>query len=431
MIQVAALGWTLARERLSLPGLTWHKADPVFPALTCTAQATLRTARDPADHGMVANGLYNRELARALFWEQSSALVQGTRIWEPLRRAGKKVGMLFWQQSLGEDVDVLLSPKPIHKHHGGMIQDVYSRPEQLSARLEAEIGRPFDLMRYWGPLASFPSSAWIAAATEAILSAPDLAPDLLFTYLPHLDYDLQRHGPDSSQAFQSLEKVGGLLSNLWKTATECGYDVLVFGDYAIEAVTGGPVFPNRALRDAGLLSVRMVRGMAYPDFHGGRAFALVDHQIAHVYVRKPEDLPAARHVLEKLGGVADVLEGDRLRARGVDHPRSGELLLVAEKGYWLAYPWWDKKERAPDYASHVDIHNKPGYDPCELFFGWPPPGVSRNPWRVQGTHGRTGPGYEVAWATTLPWINLPGSLLELAARIGARERDGVTHNPAM
>ena len=239
VVQTAALGWELVqRHPPSGSRLAFQKTETVFPALTCCVQASFRTAAAPGRHGMIANGLYDRALAKPLFWEQSARLVEGPRIWDALRAQGRKAGLLFWQQSLGESADVILSPRPIHKHHGGMIQDCYSQPADLYARLSAKIGRPFDLMRYWGPLAGFKSSEWIAEAAQEVMRDPALAPDLLLAYLPHLDYDLQRFGPDSPQAFQSLEKIYTLLSNLWKTAAETGYEILIFGDYAIETAAG-------------------------------------------------------------------------------------------------------------------------------------------------------------------------------------------------
>jgi predicted AlkP superfamily pyrophosphatase or phosphodiesterase len=417
VVQAAGLGSDLVRRRPPTdPRLRFSKADPVFPAVTCTVQATIRTAALPRTHGMVANGLFHRDLRRPLFWEQSAALVQGPRIWDGLRAGGGRVGMLFWQQSLGERLDLALSPRPIHKHHGGMIPDCYSRPPELYDRLCRALGRPFNLLHYWGPLASARSTDWIVAATREVMRDPALAPGLLFTYLPHLDYDLQRHGPDSPQAFQGLEEMYAHFSNLWKTAEQAGYDVLLFGDYAMEPVREA-VFPNRALREAGRMAVRTVAGRAYPDFFESAAFAVADHQVAHVFLSEPAAAGPVRAILERLDGVADILDREAQARAGLDHPNAGELVLVAAEGRWFAYPWWTKRREAPDYAAHVDIHNKPGYDPCELFFGWPPPGVSQDPSRIRGSHGRTGPGLEVAWASSLRFEWPVASLLDLARAI--------------
>jgi predicted AlkP superfamily pyrophosphatase or phosphodiesterase len=269
-------------------------------------------------------------------------------------------------------------------------------------------------MHYWGPLASRKSSDWIAAATKAVMSLPDLAPDIVLSYLPHLDYNLQRRGPDSPEAARDLDVLYGLLDDLRRAAEANGYDTLFFGDYAIEPAAGGAVFPNRALREAGLFRVRVVKGMAYPDFFDGDAFAMADHAVAHVFTRDERALRRAKEVLAGLPGVEEIMDRSRQEQAGVNHARSGELLLVAKKGFWFAYPWWTERAEAPDFASHVDIHNKPGYDPCELFFGWPPLSVSLDTAKVRGTHGRVGPDAAVAWATSCRFDHEPASLPDLA-----------------
>jgi predicted AlkP superfamily pyrophosphatase or phosphodiesterase len=417
VVDCAALGWNLVAEQPVETGLVFRRAETVFPAVTCVAQASFRTGRLPRDHGLLSNGFYSRELLKVLFWEQSAALVGGDRIWKGLRGRGGRVAMMFWQQSLGEDVDFVLSPKPVHKHEGGMIQDCYSQPHDLYARLSGRIGRGFNLMHYWGPLASRRSSEWIVSAMCETMAAPDLAPDLLLGYLPHLDYDLQRHGPGGRPAAKARAQLHALLARLTGAAESSGYDYLIFGDYAIGAVERPPAMPNLALREAGLFRTRTLRGMLYPDLFSSEAFAMVDHEIAHVYVKNEAALRRARESLKGLPGVAEICDRSRQRDLGVDHARCADLILIAEKGSWLAYPWWTRAGEAPDFATHVDIHNKPGYDPCELFWGWPPPSVSTNPSRVKGTHGRTGPGSEIAWASSLKFDFEPKSSLDLAAAV--------------
>ena len=407
VVQVAALGWDLVKE---LPG--YHQAESFFPAVTCSAQASFRTGALPRVHGMIANGTRLPDLRKILFWEQSSALVEGPRIWSGYRAKGKKVGMMFWQQSLGDsDLDLVLSPAPIHKHSGGMVQDCYAKPAGLSKRLDAKVGRPFNLMNYWGPLASSKSSEWITAATCGLLGDPDFAPDLLFSYIPHLDYDLQRHGPGSAKAQAALEFTLQCLDRLKIEANTRGYEYLFYGDYAIEPVSQ-PVFPNRCLLEAGLIETRTIKRMLYADLFASPAFAMVDHQIAHVFTRNDHATDAARAALAAYPGMGPILDREQQVALGMDHPHSGDLLLIAPKGHWFAYPWWTHKHQAPDYATHVDIHNKPGYDPCELFFGWPPPSVSMDATRIRGSHGR--PGESVAWASSLEFSAIPSTMLDLA-----------------
>lgn len=414
IVQVAALGHALAeeqRELLAPLGLAFFPLATGFPALTCPVQATLRTGLPAAGHGIVANGLFDRATRRTAFWEQAAALLPPGRVWDGYRAGGGRVGVLFWQQSLGDAADLVLSPAPIHRHEGGMIQDCYSQPQGLYAELCRATGRRFNLMHYWGPLASLRSSRWIVDATLAVLHRGD-APGLLLTYLPHLDYALQKYGPDDpGRTRRAVSELAAELGRLLAGARAAGCEVLVFGDYAIEPAHQ-VVRPNLALRDAGLFTVRHVRGMAYPDLHVSRAFVLCDHQTAHAYVRSPQDMPVVRALLGTLPGVARAVP----RADRLDHPRAGDLVLEAAPGAWFAYPWWQARREAPDYATHVDIHNKPGYDPCELFWGWPPPSVSLDPGRVRGTHGRGGPPGTVA-ATPGAAALLAPELLALAAKL--------------
>ena len=424
IVQVAGLGYEFLRRQGhdTWRDLKFQPLDCVFPALTCTAQASFRTALPPSGHGMIANGLYHRDLRRPLLWEQSSGLVSGPRLWEAYRKRGKRVAMLFWQQSLGEAVDMILSPAPVHKHGGGMMPSVYSQPDGLYASLCDTLGNPFRLHRYWGPLASAASSDWIARATAAVLAGGDQAPDLCLTYLPALDYDLQRHGPGHASAERALAELLYQLTLIRTAAETHGYDMIVFGDYAIGPVSEA-ILPNRALHEAGLFRTRTVNGMLYPDFHTSQAFAMVDHEIAHVYVTASGQAGVTatiRECLSRLTGIGQILGPAEKSRAGIDHPHSGDLVLEAKPGAWFAYPWWSTRKEAPDFAAHVDIHNKPGYDPCELFFGWPPVGVSQDPSRIRGSHGRTTTDARAAWAATCPLPGAPTSLIQLAECVRQR-----------
>ena len=418
LIQIAGLGYDFATRHgvREIGGFELRPMRSIFPALTCTAQATLRTGLPPSRHGMPANGFFDATLRKPWFWEQSAALVQGPRIWDAFRARGGTVALAFFQQSLGEAVDQLVSPAPIHTHGGGMLMGCYGQPDGFAARLTQLAGRPFRLRHYWGPLASVKSSEWIAAAVSGLLDAPD-APDLCITYLPGLDYDLQRFGPHHPKSVKALAVVRRELELLFAAARANGYEAVAFGDYAITEVTGGAVFPNRALREAGLFSVRAVGRMSYPDFYQSRAYVLPDHQIAMVTCFDPAALPRVSDTLRSLDGVAQVLDRTQQAALGVDHPRTGDLLLVAQPGRWFAYPWWQDAREAPDYARHVDIHNKPGYDPCELFFGRTPLSVSLDTAKVKGTHGLAGVGCGTALVSTLPLK--AESLLDLAQELHA------------
>lgn len=415
-VQIAALGYEFLRKRV---GTNWHGLDffparSVFPAVTCAVQGSLRTGLPPSEHGMVFNGVYLRSLRKPSFWEQSSALVDGPRIWAGLRERGGTAGMLFWQQSLGEEVDVLLSPWPVHTHGGRLVDTTHDLPGGLYERLCADLGRPFRLRDYWGPLSNRRSSRWIAEATAQVLRGPH-APDLLFSYLPHLDYALQKHGPDAPQADRALRGLLDLLAPLVDTAREQGADVVLCGDYAIGTAREA-LLPNRVLREAGAFATRNVAGRLYPNFHDSRACAIVDHEVAHVYLRSPQsDRDAVRGILrENLPETVSVLTAAEFAAGEKPHRNVGDLVLAGAPGTWFAYPWWRDGEKPPDYATHIDIHNKPGFDPCELFFGRTPMSVATDPAKVRGTHGAVDPGREIAWASTCNAIPRPETLLDVA-----------------
>lgn len=390
----------------TLCGLPCHQATPIFPAVTCSFQASFRTAAFPSEHGMTSNGIFLRSLSKPMFWEQSARLVKGARIWETYRKRGGRVAMLFWQQSLGESVDQIISPAPIHKHHGGMIMDCYSQPADLYQTVCDRVGRPFALRHYWGPMASYKAGDWIAEATAALLNMADMCPDLCMTYLPTMDYDLQRYGPNSRKAGMALRAVIRQCRQLADAADKNGYKILFIGDYNI-GETSQVVYPNQLLADAGFFRIRHIRGMHYPDFYASSAFAMVDHEIAHVYV-KPEAIADVQSLFASHPQIDSVLDHDDQKTKHIAHVNSGELILTASPGSWFAYPWWRSSSHAPEYAHHIDIHNKPGYDPCELFLGWPPGRVSKNTARIRGSHGRT--DRPIAWASNFIDANLTSVL---------------------
>jgi predicted AlkP superfamily pyrophosphatase or phosphodiesterase len=419
VIQCAGLGYDflVKNGQRDWHGLTFKPLESVFPAVTCPAQATFRTGLPPSRHGIVGNGFLVRQLMKPLFWEQSARLVEGPRIWDSYRAGGGRVGMFFWQQSLGESVDCTISPAPIHKHHGGMIESCYSKPAGLYDKLCTTLGRPFRLSDYWGPMASAKCSDWIAEAVAALIADSDMTPGLCLAYLPALDYDLQRYGPESNKARAALRSLMIELEQLHSAAVSHGYDVLVFGDYAIASADKGAVLLNVVLREAGLFAVRNIDGMLYPDLHSSRAFAVVDHEIAHVYIQDAGAAGTVAELLRNTAGVGEVLDNREQETTEIRHARSGELVLTAADGHWFAYPWWTDDDEAPDYASHVDIHNKPGYDPCELFFGWPPFSVSRNTAKIKGSHGRTGKGRQTCWTSTCKFDGEPERLADLAEAV--------------
>lgn len=337
----------------------------VLPAVTCPAQSTFLTGLLPRDHGIVGNGWYFREQAEVLFWRQANGLVAGEMVWDAAkaRDPAVTVANLFWWYNMYGTADIQVTPRPLYPADGRKIPDIHTRPAGLRDELNARLG-PFPLFRFWGPMADIVSSRWIAACARDVFER--LVPTLTLVYLPHLDYNLQRLGPNDPAIARDLAAVDALAGELMAMAAAAGAAVVVLSEYGITAV-GGAVCPNRALREAGLLAIRTELGRELLDAGASRAFAVCDHQVAHVYVQGAADIAAVAALLKRLPGVERVLDADGKRQAGLDHPRAGDLVAISRADRWFAYPWWLDDDRAPDYARTVDIHRKPGYDPVELF----------------------------------------------------------------
>ena len=341
----------------------------VLPAVTCSAQATMLTGKLPRDHGIVGNGWYFRDLAEVWLWRQSNALVgcEEEKLWHAGRRrcgAGFTVANMFWWYAMHAAVDCTATPRPVYPADGRKIPSLYTDPPELKADLQGRLGR-FPLFNFWGPTADIRSSRWIADATRRVMETR--RPTVTLCYLPHLDYDLQRFGPDSPEAARACGEIDAVAGGLAEWAANAGHTVAVVSEYGITRATAG-VDVNRALRRAGLLRVQEVDlGWELLDCGASAAFAVADHQIAHVYVKNPARIPEVKAILTALDGVAEVLDRDAQAAHGLDHPRAGELVAVAAPDRWFTYYYWLDDEKMPDFARTVDIHRKPGYDPVELF----------------------------------------------------------------
>ena len=349
----------LAREGAARPLRT------VLPAVTCSVQATLTTGLLPRDHGVVANGWYFRDLSEIWLWRQSNRLVAGEKIWETAQRRDPAFtcAKLFWWYNMHSAATWSVTPRPMYPADGRKIPDIYTQPPELRDELNARLGQ-FPLFQFWGPATDLAASRWIADCARHVYDTRQ--PTLTLVYLPHLDYNLQRLGPGDPVIARDLRAVDALCGELITHARRGGTRVVVLSEYGITPVTGA-VHVNHALREAGLIQVRTELGRELLDAGASEAFAVADHQVAHVYVRHPERVPEVRQLVARLSGVERVLDDEGKRAAGLDHPRAGELVAVAQADRWFTYYYWLDDARAPDFARLVDIHRKPGYDPAELF----------------------------------------------------------------
>ena len=338
---------------------------PPLPAVTCTAQSTYVTGTWPDEHGIVANGWYFDDECEIKFWRQSNKLVQRPKIWEIAGALdpGFTCANLFWWYNMYSSVDYAVTPRPMYPADGRKLPDIYTQPGNLRTTLQKQFGQ-FPLFNFWGPRTSIKATQWIADA--AMWVEERFRPTLSLVYLPHLDYNLQRIGPNDPRIAADLKELDAVCGDLIDTFQAAGVQVSVLSEYGIVPVSR-PVHLNRVLREAGMIAVREELGHELLDAGASAAFAVADHQIAHVYVNDPARLDEVRSLVAGTAGVAEVIDEVGKRERHLDHPRSGDLVALAEPDAWFTYYYWLDDERAPDYARTVDIHRKPGFDPVELF----------------------------------------------------------------
>ncbi len=416
-------------ERTATPTLhAWGSAGvmlpltPTFPCVTSPVQASMLTGRPPREHGVIANGFYHRDRDEVEFWVARNRAIAGAQTWDLLRARRPAWVSAAWHAQNIKDAgaDFLVTPSPIHEDDGTTKLWCYSKPEALYPQLLADLGH-FPLQHYWGPLANIESTQWILKGAAWLIDRH--APNYHWIYLPHLDYAAQKFGPDSPQAKAAVADLDRELAAFAaRVADQPAMEDAVFlaaGEYALTPVVAA-VYPNRLLREAGLLAVREDGGGEVVDLKRSRAFAMVDHQFAHVYIRGA-DPAVIRRVVELFKGVAGVAgahAGLDRAALGMDHERCGEVVLVSADDHWFAYYWWQDDARAPAFARTVDIHRKPGYDPVELFFDPKTKSIPLDAGLVKGSHGAPAvrPGQQAALVCSRPI----GSLKEKA---GVRDVD--------
>lgn len=346
------------RNRLAL-------IEPVLPAVTCTAQATYATGKAPRDHGAVANGWYDRDYAEHRFWKQPEQLVQGEKLWDLLRQQDPDFtcAKVFWWYNMYSTADYTITPRPLYLSDGGKVFDIHTQPMGMRDRLKKDLGA-FPFMNFWGPASGIESTRWIAASAKWIEEKH--WPSLSLVYLPHLDYNLQRVGLNMPLIAEDLRQVDEVVGDLIKFYERRQIQVILLSEYGITDVDR-PVHLNRIFREHHWLSLKDELGTETLDLGSSRAFAIADHQLAHIYVNDPSILNEVRAVLEQTPGVQQVLGKMEKHYAGLNHERSGDLIAVADSRSWFTYYYWTDDAKAPEFARCVDIHRKCGYDPVELF----------------------------------------------------------------
>jgi predicted AlkP superfamily pyrophosphatase or phosphodiesterase len=337
----------------------------LLPAVTCSVQATYLTGKLPDEHGIVANGWYFRDECEVKFWRQSNKLVQAPKVWEIAKSIDPNFtcANLFWWYNMYSSADYAITPRPMYPADGRKLPDIYTHPADVRSPIQSDLGQ-FPLFDFWGPKTSISSSQWIANSAKWIEER--YSPTLSLVYLPHLDYCLQKFGHDETHIQADLREIDAVCSDLIQYYQARNTQVIILSEYGITPVSQA-VDLNRVLRENNLIAIREELGRELLDFGASIAFAVADHQIAHVYVNDPAYIPKVRSLLEATEGVAQVLDEEGKQAHHLDHPRSGELVAIAKPNAWFTYYYWLDDHKAPDFARTVDIHRKPGYDPVELF----------------------------------------------------------------
>ncbi|MEQ1843109.1 MAG: nucleotide pyrophosphatase/phosphodiesterase family protein, partial [Verrucomicrobiales bacterium] len=270
------------------PGHVNRVLEPVLPAVTSTVQASWLTGKMPNHHGIVANGWYDRERDEHLFWKQSDHLVTGPKVWEVVResRPDLRVARLFWWNNMYSSVDYSITPRPIYRADGGKVFDITASPLEIRDRVKADLG-PFPFTRFWGPASGIESSQWIAKSARWIEET--YSPDLNLVYLPHLDYNLQRLGPQHPGIGADLAAIDTVTGDLIDYLEGRGVEVLLLSEYGITPVDR-PIHLNRLFRKQGWLEIKDDLGTDTLELGACHAFAIADHQIAHMYVKDPSML---------------------------------------------------------------------------------------------------------------------------------------------
>lgn len=361
---------------------------PSFPCVTCPVQASMTTGVSPAEHGIIANGFFWRDKGEVEMWTAWNEVIQAPQIWDRLHERDASLTSAVWfpLHSKGATADYICTPAPIHNPDGTESLWCYTKPTELYGELRDELGH-FPLMNFWGPLSSIKSSDWIV--DSAVIAAKRFRPRFSYIYLPHLDYATQKFGPDSPEAGAALGVLDATIGRLIDGYAATGLEDtlwLAASEYVISPVER-VIYPNRMLREAGMLSLREDDGCEHLVPGESRAWALVDHQLAHVFVRNASDVERVADLFRSDDKVSEVLVGPERSKYGLDQSRAGEIVLISRPDAWFAYYWWRDDAKSPPFARTVDIHQKPGYDPVEMFIDMPTKSTPLDATLVKGSHG--------------------------------------------
>jgi len=366
----------------------WLTFAPTFPCLTSSVQAAMLTGRRASEHGVVANGCYDPERQTVAFWNGCHNMIESPTFFTKLTEAKPGLKSAVWnaQNIRGAAATFVVSPGPVRGPDSLGTSGCYTKPESLYNELVSHAGT-LPIGRYWSPKANAHLTKWILEG--ALWLAKTHTPNFHLVCLPHLEGAAQKYGPNSEQAAEGLAELDTALADFIdryeKLSIAKRTAWLLVGEYVTTPVSQ-VIYPNRILREAGLLKVREERGREYVDWDHSDAFAMVDHQVAHVFVNRG-DANGVADLFRAMGNIGDLVVGRERSAMGVEHPRSAPVILISRPDGWFSYYWWHTDDAAPPFARMVGNSSKLGYDPMELFVDPVTGRIPLDAALVKGSHG--------------------------------------------
>jgi predicted AlkP superfamily pyrophosphatase or phosphodiesterase len=318
---------------------------PSFPCLRGPLEANLLTGAAPDRHGIVADRLFFRGCSRVESAASRRDSLEQPPIWDVLQQHHADVTTAVWRSTFA---------------HGGRA-DLTLAPDR-----KAEQGRGAQL----GQLDRESQIEW------AIATARRRQPEFFYLYLDDLAQAAERHGPDSAEAAQALAEVdrqiGVLAAGLADAYGRPNPLWLVSGGYVVSPVKH-VAYPNRLLLEAGLLSLRETAEGLRIDLQNSQAWAMVDRQSAHVFVAEsdPRLIQQVAQLLEREHGIAEALWGTARRRYDIEHPRSGDVVLISSPDSRQDGSWRLPGDDAPtgsyealsfDAAAAKGSHGAPALD---------------------------------------------------------------------
>ncbi|KAK0655791.1 alkaline-phosphatase-like protein [Cercophora newfieldiana] len=157
---------------------------PSFPSVTFPNHFTLASGLYPEAHGVVGNTFWDPELQEEFYYTDPARSLDpkwwnGEPFWVTAQKQGLKTAIHMWP---GSEAHVL--------HVEPTYMDKYNGKEKLSRKVERVM--------------------------EFLDMPDDLRPQIIAAYVPNVDSDGHKYGPNSTEIRATIQKVDGLLDSIFK-----------------------------------------------------------------------------------------------------------------------------------------------------------------------------------------------------------------------